>query len=109
MQCGLAITLLLLGGSFRQFFSLAIFAEWLFYMIASSTVFVFRRRDPLAERPYRVWGYPVVPAVFIVVSAALLYYTFTDNLKSSAGGCLAILAGVPVFYFFANRRSTTPK
>jgi APA family basic amino acid/polyamine antiporter len=113
VQCGLAIALLLLGGSFRQFFSLAIFAEWMFYMIAGSTVFVFRRREPHAERPYRVWGYPVVPAVFVLVSAALLYYTFTDNLKSSAGGCLAILAGVPVFYFFARRRTavlpTTPK
>lgn len=109
VQCGLAILLLLLGGSFRQFFSLAIFAEWLFYMIASSTVFVFRRREPNLERPYRVWGYPVVPALFVLVSAALLYYTFTDNLKSSAAGCLVILAGVPVFYFFARRRAVTPK
>jgi len=109
VQCGLAIALLLLGGSFRQFFSLAIFAEWMFYMIAGSTVFVFRRREPNLERPYRVWGYPVVPAVFVLVSAALLYYTFTDNLKSSAGGCLAILAGVPIFYFFARRRAAAPK
>jgi APA family basic amino acid/polyamine antiporter len=108
VQCGLAIILLLLGGSFRQFFSLAIFAEWLFYMITGSTVFVFRRRDPQAERPYRVWGYPVVPALFIVVSAALLYYTFTDNLKSSVAGCLVILAGVPVFYLFARHRATSP-
>jgi basic amino acid/polyamine antiporter, APA family len=109
VQCALAIVLLLLGGSFRQFFSLAIFAEWMFYMIAGSTVFVFRRREPNAQRPYRVLGYPVVPALFVLVSAALLYYTFTDNLKSSAGGCLAILAGVPVFYFFAGRRATIKK
>jgi len=106
VQCGLAVVLLLLGGSFRQFFSLAIFAEWMFYMIAGSTVFIFRRRDPDAARPYRVWGYPVVPAVFVLSSAALLYYTFTDNLKSSTLGCLAMLAGVPVFYFFAHRRAT---
>jgi APA family basic amino acid/polyamine antiporter len=109
VQCGLAIVLLLLGGSFRQFFSLTIFAEWMFYMIAGSTVFVFRRREPNAERPYRVWGYPVVPVLFVLASAALLYYTFTDNLKSSAAGCLAILAGVPVFYFFARRRVAEPK
>src|ERR1700733_7076866 len=109
VQCGLAIILLLLGGSFRQFFSLAIFAEWLFYMIAGSTVFVFRRRDPKADRPYRVWGYPVVPALFVLVSAVLLYYTFTDNLKSSAGGCVAILVGIPLFYFFAGRRTTEQK
>ncbi len=105
VQCGLAIVLLLLGGSFRQFLSLAIFAEWMFYMIAASTLFVYRRREPNAERPYRVWGYPVVPAVFVLASAELLRRTFTANLKSSAGGCLAILAGVPVFYFFARRRA----
>ena len=109
VQCGLAVVLLLLGGSFRQFFSLTIFAEWMFYMIAASTVFVFRRREPHADRPYRVWGYPIVPALFVLVAAALLYYTFTDNLKSSVGGCLAILAGVPVFYFFARRRAMAPK
>ncbi|HXW89913.1 MAG TPA: amino acid permease [Terriglobales bacterium] len=102
-QAALAIILLLLGGSFRQFFSLAIFAEWLFYMIASSTVFVFRRREPDAERPYRVWGYPIVPFLFVLASALLLYYTFTDNLRNSALGCLVILAGVPTFYAFARR------
>jgi APA family basic amino acid/polyamine antiporter len=105
VQCALAVVLLLLGGSFRQFFSLAIFSEWLFYMIAGSTVFIFRRREPDVARPYRVWGYPLVPAVFVLASSALLYYTFIDNLRSSALGCLAILAGVPVFYFFAHRRA----
>jgi len=106
VQAVLAIILLLFGGNFRQFFSLAIFAEWLFYMIAASTVFVFRRRDPQARRPYRVWGYPVVPTLFVLASALLLYYTFTDNLRNSALGGLVILAGVPVFYAFARRRTT---
>jgi len=104
VQAVLAIILLLLGGNFRQFFSLAIFAEWLFYMIAGSTVFVFRRRDPQAIRPYRVWGYPVVPILFVLASAVLLYYTFTGNLRNSALGCLVILAGIPVFYGFARKR-----
>ncbi|MGC2153240.1 MAG: amino acid permease [Terriglobales bacterium] len=108
VQCGLSIILLLAGGSFRQFFSLAIFAEWLFYMIAGSTVFVFRRREPDAPRPYRVLGYPVVPALFVAASALLLYYTFTDNLRYSAEGCAAILAGVPIFYFFKRKRVEKP-
>ena len=105
VQCGLSIILLLLGGSFRQFFSLAIFAEWLFYMIAGSTIFIFRRREPNASRPYRVFGYPFVPALFVAASALLLYYTFTDNLRYSVEGCVAILAGVPVFYFFKMKRA----
>ncbi len=107
VQCALSIILLLGGGNFRQFFSLAIFAEWLFYMIAASTVFVFRYRDPNADRPYRVMGYPLVPAIFILASARLLYSTFTDNLPYSEYGCLAILAGVPIFYFFKWKRART--
>ena len=105
VQASLGIILLLLGGSFRQFFSLTIFSEWLFYMLTASTIFVFRRRDPDAPRPYRVWGYPVVPLLFVVASGVLLYYTFADNVRNSALGCLVILAGIPVFYAFARRRT----
>ena len=106
VQAVLAILLLLVGGSFRQLFSLAIFAEWLFYMIAGSTVFVFRRNEPDAKRPYKVWGYPVVPLLFVIASAVLLYFTFRDNLQNSVIGTLVILAGIPVFYYFANRGRT---
>jgi len=105
LQLGLAVALLLVGQNFRQLFTLAIFAEWLFYMITSSTVFVFRQREPDAPRPYRVSGYPVVPALFVLASGVLLYYTFTDNLLNSAVGSMVILAGVPVFYYFRRRSS----
>jgi APA family basic amino acid/polyamine antiporter len=105
VQAILSIILLLSGGSFRQFFSLAIFSEWLFYMITASSLFIFRWREPDAPRPYRVWGYPFVPILFVLASGILLYYTFTDNLRNSALGSLVILAGIPVFYGFSWRRS----
>jgi APA family basic amino acid/polyamine antiporter len=104
LQAVLSIILLLLGGNFRQLFSLAIFAEWLFYMIASSTIFVFRWRDPRAARPYRVFGYPFVPALFIVVAAVLLGYTFLGDWPNSFYGLLVILAGVPFFAWFRRQR-----
>jgi len=104
VQAGLAVILLLLGGSFRQFFSLAIFAEWLFYMIAASTIFIFRR-DKGTQSTYRTWGYPVVPILFILGSACVLRSTFIDNLPYSAWGTLLILAGIPVFYVFSSLRS----
>ena len=104
VQAALSILLLLLGGNFRQLFSLAIFSEWLFYMIAGSTIFVFHKREPDAPRPYRVWGYPFLPALFVAASAVLLYYTFTDNLRNSALGSLVILAGIPIFFYFQRRR-----
>src|SRR5712672_2434479 len=104
LQAIMSIALLLLGGNFRQLFSLAIFAEWLFYMIAGSTVFIFRWRDPDASRPYRMFGYPFVPAVFIAVAGALLYYTFRSDWPNSFYGLLVILAGVPVFAWFRRQR-----
>ena len=104
VQAVLSILLLLLGANFRQLFSLAIFAEWLFYMIAGSTIFIFRWRDPHASRPYRMWGYPIVPAVFVAVAAALLCYTFKNDFPNSAYGVLVILAGIPFFTYFSSVR-----
>jgi APA family basic amino acid/polyamine antiporter len=104
VQAILSILLLLLGANFRQLFSLAIFAEWLFYMIAGSTIFVFRTREPDAPRPYRMWGYPVVPAVFVIVAAALLVYTFQNDWPNSGYGLLVIMAGIPFFLGFAAKR-----
>ena len=107
VQAILACLLLLVGGSFRQLFSLAIFAEWLFYMITSSTLFVFRRRVADNLRPYKVWGYPIVPALFVAASAVLLYYTFTDNLRNSLMGTLVIVAGIPVFFLFSRNKTVS--
>jgi APA family basic amino acid/polyamine antiporter len=104
VQAIMAIVLLLVGGAFKDLFSLAIFAEWLFYMIAASTIFVFRVREPNTPRPYRTWGYPVVPALFIVAASVLLYYTFNENLTNSFAGTLVILAGVPVYWYFAGKK-----
>ncbi|HEX3739592.1 MAG TPA: amino acid permease [Terriglobales bacterium] len=103
-QAVLSIGFLLIGGNFRQLFTLAIFAEWLSYMAASGSLFVFRNQPGFREPRPPIWEYPVAPAVFIVASAALLYYTFTSNLRYSAMGSLVILAGIPVYYGFAHRR-----
>ena len=105
VQAMLSILLLLVGANFRQLFSLAIFAEWLFYMIAGSTIFIFRWRDPQAPRPYRMWGYPWVPALFVAVAAALLCYTFKNDWPNSGFGLLVILAGIPVFAYFSFLRT----
>jgi APA family basic amino acid/polyamine antiporter len=104
VQTILTINFLLIGGNFRQLFTLALFAEWLSYIAACSALFVLRRQIPATERRYRIWGFPLAPALFIVASAGLLYYTFISNLRYSAWGTLVILAGIPVYYAFALRR-----
>lgn len=93
----LSTVLLLLVGRFQQLFELAIFAEWLFYMLTTTTIFVYRRRG--VETPFRSWGYPVVPMLFIVAAAVLLYYSFASNVRSSLVGTMIILAGLPVYLY----------
>jgi APA family basic amino acid/polyamine antiporter len=118
-QAAVAAAFVLLIGEFARLISVTIFAEWLFYMAATGTVFIFRRREPHAPRRYRTWGYPVVPALFMAASAVLLTYTFIENLSYplfpsewltppanslSVAGALVLLAAVPVFYAFAARK-----
>lgn len=102
-QAGLTIVTLILGGAFEDLFNLAIFSEWLFYMIAASSIFVFRRREPDLPRPYRAFGYPVLPALFILAALVVLVYSFAENLKNSIFGSIIILLGIPVFLFFQAR------
>src|SRR5262249_8680077 len=104
VQAIMAIALLLVGGAFKDLFSLAIFAEWLFYMIAASTIFLFRIRAPNTPRPYKTWGYPWIPALFIVAAFVVLCYTFAGNLRNSIIGSAVILAGIPVYLYFAKQK-----
>ncbi|MBW4026028.1 MAG: amino acid permease [Acidobacteria bacterium] len=97
VQAALTTLLLLAVGRFQQLFELAIFAEWLFYMVTATTVFVYRRRMPDLDRPYRVWGYPVLPALFVLAAAVLLFYSYAENFRNSLLGSAIILLGVPLF------------
>ena len=103
VQGTLSTLLLLLIGRFQQLFELAIFAEWLFYMITTTTIFVFRRREPDAERPFRMWGYPILPLLFIAASTVLLVYSYKSNLRSSLIGTMIIASGLPLYLVFRKR------
>jgi APA family basic amino acid/polyamine antiporter len=99
----LSTALLLFLSRFQQFFELAVFAEWLFYMLTATTVFVYRRRRPDLPRPYKVWGYPLLPAIFVVCAAAVLAASFAGNLKGSLLGAALILLGLPVLWLVRRR------
>jgi basic amino acid/polyamine antiporter, APA family len=99
----LSTVLLLFLSQFQQHFELAVFAEWLFYMLTATTVFVYRRRHPEFARPYRVWGYPVLPAIFVVCAAAVLVSSYASNLEGSLLGTALILLGLPVLWLVRRR------
>jgi len=103
IQAILSTILLLFLSRFQQFFELAVFAEWLFYMLTATTVFVYRRTCPNTPRPYRVWGYPVLPAIFVLCAAAVLVASYLSNLKGSLLGTALILLGLPVLWFVRRR------
>lgn len=100
---GIWSSVLTLSGSYDTLTDSAIFALTIFYAFVAGSVFIFRRRLPDAPRPYRTWGYPVVPIVFLVVTAWLILRTIWDNPKQSAIGLGLILIGLPVYLIWSKR------
>ena len=97
------ICVLTISGSFDTLTDYAMFAAYIFYGLACSSVFLFRKRIPDAERPYRTWGYPLVPTLFLLVTAFLLVNTiWTAPVQSLIGLCL-ILLGLPLYWYFSSR------
>jgi APA family basic amino acid/polyamine antiporter len=91
---------LALSGTFDQLTNYVVFASWIFYALATGALFVFRVRRPELSRPYRVPGYPVVPAIFLLASILLLGNTLVTSPLESVIGLGFILSGVPVYFLF---------
>ncbi len=83
-------------GRFEQLLTSVLFASWLFYALGGLAVFVLRKRDRI-QRSYRVWGYPWVPAAFVVFAALLLFSTVLADPRDSALGAGLLLTGVPAY------------
>lgn len=95
--------LLVFSGSFDQLTDMVIFAIFIFYGATAVGVFILRKKMPDAHRPYKVWGYPVVPAIFIVFCIGLLVNTFITQPREAIFGLLLMLTGVPLFMWFKSR------
>ena len=108
---GLSIVLGVVFVSIRGFAQLAdqfIIGIWPFYALGVLAVFVLRRRDPHRERPYRTWGYPVVPAIFLLSTLYLLgAYLVTEPLQFFASFAV-IGTGIPVYLVWVRRTSASP-
>ncbi|GAC1456257.1 MAG: amino acid permease [Steroidobacteraceae bacterium] len=87
-----------LENDFAQLADKFILGIWPFYMLAVAGVFVLRRRQPELPRPYRVWGYPLVPGLFLLASAGLIVNALVTAPRNTGITLLIILAGVPVYW-----------
>jgi APA family basic amino acid/polyamine antiporter len=102
---GIWACLLVLSGSFDQLTDMLIFAAFFFYGATAFGVFIMRRRAPQAERPYKVWGYPVVPALFVVFCAALIVVTCTTHPREAGLGVALMLTGVPFYLWWSKKKA----
>lgn len=100
---GVWASILALSGSFDTLTDYVIFGSWIFYALITSSIFMFRRKYPNAERPYKAWGYPVVPVLFLLVSGWLLINTLVTAPKQSFIGLGLIVLGLPVYYYLSNK------
>lgn len=93
------------GGDLGALLSGVVFADWIFFGLGGASVFVLRRREPAAPRPYRAWGYPVMPAVFVLAAVAGVTSAYVAAPRTSLFGTALLAAGALAYRGFAARRT----
>ena len=101
---GIWSCVLSLTGTFDQLFTYAMFAALIMYGAATASVFTLRRKMPDLPRPYRVWGYPVLPGLYLAALAALMLNTLWERPVESVSGLGLLLLGVPVYLYWRGRQ-----
>ena len=96
---GVWAALLAASGTYNQLVTYLVFASFLFYAMSCAAVMVLRRREPGLARPYRTWGYPVTPVVFILFSGYLTLNTIRETPVDAAIGAGLLLLGLPVYWY----------
>lgn len=97
--CGLLFT-----KSYGQLLEFVTFGDWIFFALTALALLVLRRKYPRMPRPYRAWGYPAVPAVFLLISSLVVINVFLMSFGKSLVGLLIILAGLPLYFLARSAR-----
>lgn len=98
---GILASIMALTGTFEELTNLFIFAGWIFYGLAVVALFRLRRKEPDMPRPYRCWGYPWVPGIFVAGALALTVSLWLDRPGRSSIGLLLIFAGLPFYKWWS--------
>jgi basic amino acid/polyamine antiporter, APA family len=104
---GIWSSILVLSGSFDTISDYVIFAAWMFYMLGAFGVIVLRRKMPDVPRPYKVWGYPYTPILFIIFSFLFLVNTLISDTEDASMGLILILLGLPIYFYWKFRKRKT--
>ena len=95
---------LALSGTYDQLTDCLLFASWIFYGLVTSAVFVLRRKMPDAPRPYKTFGYPLIPIVFVLVAVWLIFNTLFTKPVESVFGLVLIVIGLPLYFYYRMKR-----
>jgi len=98
-------SLLTLAGTFEQIFTFAMFMAIVFWIAATASVFTLRKKLPDLPRPYKTWGYPVVPALFILASLGILLNTLLEKPAEALAGIILTALGIPVYYHWKRKKN----
>jgi APA family basic amino acid/polyamine antiporter len=98
---------LVLSGTFEQLFTYVVFMSWLWFAAAAVTIFVFRRREPGAPRPFRTPGYPATPAIFIAAALVIVVNTIMVQPFESLIGLFLALLGIPAYLVWRRGKPAT--
>jgi APA family basic amino acid/polyamine antiporter len=88
------------GNLYGDLLDYVVFAVLIFYVLTIAGIFVLRRKQPNAERPYRAFGYPVIPALYILGATVILLVLLVYKTQMSFRGLVIVLAGVPVYFLW---------
>ncbi len=97
--CGLCLT-----GTYKDLVNYATFASMSFYIVTIAGIFVLRKKEPEAERPYKAFGYPIIPALYILAALAICVILIIYDGRNTGMGLLFVALGIPVYYFTVGRK-----
>jgi APA family basic amino acid/polyamine antiporter len=98
-----AIALILFWGTFEKVITYVTFTDWIFFTATACIVILFRLKRPSVERPYRTFGYPVTPLIFIIISAWFVVNTLIRQPVQAGAGLAFLALGYPIFWVFRRR------
>jgi len=93
-------SLLCLSGTYSNLLDYVVFAVLIFYVLTIAGIFVLRRKQPDVERPYKTFGYPIVPAIYIVAASLVMFVLLIYKPNYTWPGLIIVLLGLPVFYIW---------
>ena len=96
-------SVLVLSGTYDQLFTYVVFTSVLFGLIAGLAFFRLRTSRPHADRPYRVWGYPVVPGLFVLGGLVLVVNTLMEKPVESLAGLILLVLGLPAYFYWKRK------